>query len=140
MIHLDIRNINYGQKKSRNSNRQFDSRPLKVRSRPDFLLCRWRVTYRLEALDKGYNSVIDFISIEGLHTKLWAPKVAGLPTLGNFWKSRNKMSFRCWSVDSHRVYYKGEGGAFPQVRAVVSLVSPSLPVAHPNTKSVSIMH
>jgi len=28
------------------------------------------------------------------------------------------------SVESHRVYYKGEGGGFPQVRAVVSLVCP----------------
>jgi hypothetical protein len=28
----------------------------------------------------------------------------------------------------HRVYYKGEGGGFPQVRAVVSLVNPSLPM------------
>ncbi len=25
---------------------------------------------------------------------------------------------------SHRVYYKGEGGGFPQVRAVMSLVCP----------------
>jgi hypothetical protein len=28
----------------------------------------------------------------------------------------------------------GEGGGFPRVRAVVSLVSPKLPVARPNTK------
>jgi hypothetical protein len=28
----------------------------------------------------------------------------------------------------HRIYYKGEGGGFPQVRAVLSIVSPSLPV------------
>jgi len=28
------------------------------------------------------------------------------------------------SVASHRVYYKGEGGGFPQVRAVVNLVCP----------------
>jgi len=28
------------------------------------------------------------------------------------------------SVANHRVYYKGEGGGFPQVRAVVSLVCP----------------
>jgi len=28
----------------------------------------------------------------------------------------------------------GEGGGFPQVRAVVNLVSPELPVACPNTK------
>ncbi|CAM6079621.1 unnamed protein product [Sphagnum tenellum] len=30
-------------------------------------------------------------------------------------------------VESHRVYYKGEGGGFPQVRAVVSLVCPCCP-------------
>jgi hypothetical protein len=31
------------------------------------------------------------------------------------------------SVESYRVYYKGEGGGFPQVRAVVSLVCPCCP-------------
>jgi len=30
-------------------------------------------------------------------------------------------------VGSHRVYYKGEGGGFPQVWAVVNLVSLSRP-------------
>jgi hypothetical protein len=40
----------------------------------------------------------------------------------------------------HREYYKGEGGAFPQVWAVLSLVGLCLPVAHPCTKSVLIMH
>jgi hypothetical protein len=40
----------------------------------------------------------------------------------------------------HKVYYKGEGGGFPQVWAAVSLVNPSLPVVHPNTKSVPAMH
>ncbi len=30
----------------------------------------------------------------------------------------------------------GEGGGFPRVRAVVSLVSPKLPMACPNTKGV----
>jgi hypothetical protein len=43
----------------------------------------------------------------------------------------------------HIVYYKAEGADFPQVRAVVSLVSlvslNSL-MARPNTKSASIMH
>jgi hypothetical protein len=41
---------------------------------------------------------------------------------------------------SHRVYYKGEGGGFPQVRAVVSLVSLNFPVVHPSIKSVLAMH
>ncbi len=31
------------------------------------------------------------------------------------------------SMASHRVYYKGEGGGFPQLRAVVSLVCPCCP-------------
>jgi hypothetical protein len=34
----------------------------------------------------------------------------------------------------HKIYYKGEDDDFPQVQAVVSLVSPCLPVAHPCTK------
>jgi hypothetical protein len=37
---------------------------------------------------------------------------------------------------SCREYYMGEGGGFPRVRAVVSQVSPRLPVACPNTKWV----
>jgi hypothetical protein len=43
-------------------------------------------------------------------------------------------------VERHRVYYKGEGGGFPQVWAVMSLVSPNLPVIRSSTKSVQIMH
>jgi len=31
------------------------------------------------------------------------------------------------SVASHKVYYKGEGGGFPQVQAVVSLMCPCCP-------------
>ncbi len=41
-------------------------------------------------------------------------------------------------VERHIVYYKGEGGGFPQVRSVVSLVSPSLPLARPNTNQLVV--
>jgi len=34
----------------------------------------------------------------------------------------------------HRIYYKGEGGGFPQVQAVMSLVSLCLLMAHPCIK------
>jgi hypothetical protein len=34
----------------------------------------------------------------------------------------------------HREYYMGEGGGFPRVRAVVSLVNLKLPMACPNIK------
>ncbi len=80
MTHLDIWNTNYGQKKGRKSNWQFDSRPLKVENRPDFLACRWLATYCWKALDKGYNFALDIITIRGLHTNLC--KVARGPTLG----------------------------------------------------------
>jgi hypothetical protein len=43
-------------------------------------------------------------------------------------------------MERHKVYYKGEGGGFPQVRAVMNLMSPSLLVVHPSTKSASTMH
>jgi len=38
------------------------------------------------------------------------------------------------AVERRREYYMGEGGGFPQVRAVMSLVSPRLLVACPSTK------
>ncbi len=46
------------------------------------------------------------------------------------------------SVASHRVYYKGEGGGFPQVRAVVSLVCPCCPwlVLAPNVLQLCTNH
>ncbi len=34
----------------------------------------------------------------------------------------------------HREYNMGEGGGFPRIRDVVSLVSPELPMACPSTK------
>jgi hypothetical protein len=64
------------------SNWQFDSWPLKFKSRPNFLAWRWRATYHYKAFDEGYNFALNLISIGGLHTKLWAPKVIRVPTLG----------------------------------------------------------
>jgi hypothetical protein len=46
------------------------------------------------------------------------------------------MTFGC----RHRKYYKGEGGGFPQVQAVVNLVNLCLLVAYPCIKSVPAMH
>jgi hypothetical protein len=39
------------------------------------------------------------------------------------------------AAERHKEYYMGEGGGFPRVQAVVSLVSLKLLVACPNTKS-----
>jgi hypothetical protein len=43
-------------------------------------------------------------------------------------------------MERHKVYYKGEGGGFPQVWAMVNLMNLSLPVACPSTKSAPTMH
>jgi hypothetical protein len=144
ITHLDIWNTSYGQKKGRKSNWQFDSRPLKVKNRPDFLVFRWRATYRWKALDESYNFALYFISIRGFHAKLWGSKVARVPTLAISGLALGSPGTKCHLnvslVERHRVYYKGEGGGFPQVWAVVSLVSPNLTVVHPNTKSAPTMH
>jgi hypothetical protein len=55
------------------------ARPLKVKNRPDFLVFRWHVSYRWKNLNEGYNFDLDLTSIGGLHTKLWASKLARVP-------------------------------------------------------------
>jgi hypothetical protein len=50
------------------------------------------------------------------------------------------MTFGVGLVARHKEYYKGDGGGFPQVWAVVNFMSPCLPVTHPCTKSAPIMH
>ncbi len=119
IAHLDIWKTSYGQKKGRESNWQFDSRPLKVGNRPDFLACRWHATYCWKALDKGYNFSLDRIEIEGLHRKLCVLKVTRVLTVGI-----SGLSLKSPEIKSHLdvapvkrrwIYYKGEGGGFPQV-------------------------
>jgi len=44
------------------------------------------------------------------------------------------------AVVRRKEYYMGEGGGFPRIRAVVNQVSPRLPMACPNTKSVPNEH
>jgi hypothetical protein len=51
-------------------------------------------------------------------------KVAGVPIGMILGLPGEKNHLNVSFVASHRVYYKGEGGGFPQVRAVVSLVCP----------------
>jgi hypothetical protein len=144
MTHLDTLNTSYGQKKGRESNWQFDSWPLKVRNRPDFLTYRWRATYCWKAIDEGYNFASDLISIIGLHTKLRGPKIARVPTLAYlglpFGNPGTKCHLDVSLVERQRLYYKREGGDFSRVWGVVSFVSPNLPVTRPNTKSAPIMH
>jgi hypothetical protein len=58
------------------------------------------------------------------------PQSCGSPGWWNFgtptWESRDKNAhLDVVSLEWHKIYYKGEGGGFPQVRAVVNIVCPS---------------
>jgi len=90
------------------------------------------------------NFSLNLISITSLHTKLWRPKIMGVPTLTISGLPLGSLGTKCHLdvglVDSHRVYYIREGDGFPQVQVVMSFVSLSLLVVHPSTKSASTMH
>jgi hypothetical protein len=62
--------------------------------------------------------------------------ILGLP----FGSPETKNHSNAGLAERCKVYYMGEGGGFPQVRAVVSLVNLKLPVARPSTKSAPTMH
>jgi hypothetical protein len=62
--------------------------------------------------------------------------ISGLP----FGSPRTKCHLGVGPMAKHKVYYKGEGGGFPQVQAMVNLMSSSLPMVHPSIKSVPAMH
>jgi hypothetical protein len=78
MSHLDIFSTSYGRKKGRESNWQFDSRPLKVGNRPDPGVCRWSATCCWKDLEERYKFSSDLIPIGGLSKELWAAKVLGV--------------------------------------------------------------
>jgi len=92
----------------------------------------------LESFSKNYNFGSDVTSIRDLHTKLWSSQVvkvsisriSGLPLGG----PGTTCHLGVGPVVRHRVYYKGEGGGFRQVRVVMSLVSPCLPMVRPGPK------
>jgi hypothetical protein len=65
MSHLDICNSSYGQKKGRESNWQFDSRPLKVENRPLPDVAWTSATWRWKALEENYNFGLDLTPIKG---------------------------------------------------------------------------
>ncbi len=61
--HLNICSPSYGQKKGRESNWQFDSRPLKVGNRPLPDIRIGSATWRWKALEESYNFGLDLVLI-----------------------------------------------------------------------------
>jgi hypothetical protein len=92
----------------------------------------------LKNFQRGLQLCLDLISIRGFHAKLWALKVTRIPTLGisglPLGSPKTKWHLCASLVAKHRVYYKGEGGGFPQVQSMVSLVSLYLPMVRLCTK------
>jgi hypothetical protein len=64
IAHLDIFSPSYGQKKGRESNCQFDSRPLKVRNRPLPEVALRSATWRWKVLDESYNFGLELVPIQ----------------------------------------------------------------------------
>jgi hypothetical protein len=128
--HLNICSPSYGQKKGRESNWQFDSRPLKVGNRPlpdlriESAIRRWKY------LDEGYKFGSDLVAIRLCSRELWAPKVPGLHPgqfSGQFRDSDpgvpGKSDIRAWVPQSVTEYTIGSKVvAYSRVRAVVCLV------------------
>jgi len=127
--HLNICSPSYGQKKGREPNWQFDSRPLKVGNRPLPDITSRSTRWSWKALDESYNFGLDLVPIRVRGEELWPSKVPGLQPgivsgfqLGSLGK-KNHLDIT--SAESYRVYYMGEGAGFPRVRAVMSLVCQS---------------
>jgi hypothetical protein len=102
------------------------------------------VTYHWKILDEGYNFFFNFISIKGLHTKSCALKVVKDSTLGIPGHPLGNPGTKCHLdvglVERLKVYYKGGGGGFPWVWAMVSLMSPKPFVTRLSTKNVPTKH
>jgi hypothetical protein len=142
--HLDICSPSYGQKKGRESNWQFDSRPQKVGNQPLPDLRIERAIRRWKDLDEGYKFGSDLVAIRPGSRELWAPKVPGLHP-GQFrdnfgtptWESREKEPFGC-SLGGvvQRILYGGRWWLPPSPGRGVSR-GPKCPWLVPTPKGVS---
>ncbi len=118
---LDICSPSYGQK-GRESNWQFDSRPLKVGNRPLPNMALERSRRGLQLWFKPHRD-------RTLQSGVMGSQISGSPTGTisglHFGSPKNLCHLDVASTARYREYYMGEGGGFPWVRAVVSLVCQS---------------
>jgi hypothetical protein len=104
IAHLDILKESYGQKKGRESNWQFDSRPLKVGNRCLSDIRFESVTRSWKALNEGYNFALDRVAIGLCSREILASKVPGLqprtPTRDDF-GTPTRESWEKWPFGCH---------------------------------------
>jgi hypothetical protein len=117
MSHLDVCSRNYGQKKGRESNWQFDSWPLKVGNLPFPDVYSRSATWNWKALEESYNFGWNLVPIQARGEKLRMPKVPGVHTGTvsglHFGSPEKKSHSDVASTRGYKEYYKGEGGGFP---------------------------
>jgi hypothetical protein len=92
--HLDICSPSCGQKKARESNWQFDSRPLKVGNRPLPNIRFECATWCWKDLDEGYNFSSNLVAIGLCSQELWLFKVPRVPP-GQFRDSISGVPTKC---------------------------------------------
>jgi len=92
--HSDICSPSYGQKKGRESNWQFDFRPLKVGNRPLPDVALKSATWHWKAFDKNYNFGLRLVPIRAHDEELWLFKVPGVQ-LGQFRDSISGFPIKC---------------------------------------------
>jgi hypothetical protein len=120
------------------------NRKLKVKNRLDFCACRRHATYCWKALNEGYKFFLDLTSIRGLHTKLFASKVAGVSILGisglplGSFGTKWHLGVNPWPSTKYTI--KGKVLASPESGLWWVFVNLCLLVVHPCTKSASILH
>jgi hypothetical protein len=140
--HLDICNPRYGQKKGRESNWQFDSRPLKVSNRPLPDVRIESAIRRSKDLDEGYKFNSDLVAIRLCSRELWAPEVPGLQP-GQFRDSNlgvpGKSAIRVQVRRSGTEYTIGRMVVAPPESGLWCVLWSKVPVACPNTQGCSRM-
>jgi hypothetical protein len=142
--HLNICSPSYGQKKGRESNWQFDSRPLKVGNLPHSDLRIESAILRWKDLDEGYKFGSYLVAIRLFSRELWAPKVLGLhpgqfrdnfgtPTRESR-ESREKVTFGRGSRGESQSILEGVRWWLTPESGPWWVKWVQLPVAYPNTQ------
>jgi len=134
MTHLDTSNTSYGQKKG-----------LKVKLPIWFPTTKNQESPRFPCVQVACHILLESSWLElqlcfrphlnqrSTH-KVMGPQSCKTPNFGNFKSPWTKWHLGAGLVAMHKVYYKGEGGGFPQVWVVVSLMNLCLLLARLCTK------
>jgi hypothetical protein len=132
IAHLDIWNTNYGQKKrARNQIVNLTSNQKKSRIDPIYFTAN-NVQHIVGKLSTRATTLLWIAPRSEVCSQSYGAPKFRESRLARFWDShsrvpKEKSHLDVGPMERCRVYYKGEGGRFPQIWAVVSLVCPCCP-------------